>query len=308
MPTALFRRGLISKALVASVVFVACKKSTRVPEASGSTTSATRSAAAEPETVLVQHRADWERFQHALPQAPDSAAGRLEAYRREYGLPFTFFVNSRAPAAILRQLHKPDDEMGCGATVTAFVKQMPIHHVVLETSPVIEFDSTGRVLSEWDVPGDVDFSELVAGVSGEEVILAYDAGRSGVYVRIRPDGRYVVSAEPPPPLEREEWIALEDSTWIRVRPRDDGTLSMHSPFTRGVDPGRWEPLGDSGWYVRTDSGPHRGAVARAITLPNTAPAPRLVSCPKSGRFEGMQCRGFPDGSRERRLAFPTPCT
>jgi len=307
MSRALIRRALLSQALVATVVFVACKKSTPAADAPGSTTSATASAAARAETAVVQHRADWEGFQQALPRAPDSAAGRLEAYRREYGLPFTFFVNSSAPEAVLRQLDKPDDEMGCGATVTAFVKQMPNHHVVLETSPVIEFDSTGGVLREWHVPGDVDFWELVAGVSGDEVILAYDWGRSGVFVRIRPDGRYRVSAELPRPLEREEWIALEDSTWVRVRPRDDGTVSMHSPFTRGVDPGRWEPLGDSGWYVRTDSGPHRGATAHSITLPH-APEPRLVSCPKSGRFEGMQCRGFPDGSRERRLAFPTPCT
>jgi hypothetical protein len=260
-----------------------------------------------PDTGIVQDRADWASFEQRLPRDPEAAATELERYRRDHGLPFDFYLRPDAPEALTAGLRKEEDEMCSGTLVTAFVRQMPRDHRVLASSPAIEFDSTGRLLRQWPLPSDVEFSEIVAGVSGEELIASYAKASSGVFMRIKPNGEYTISAQAPQPLGPEEWIEVAESTYVRVRPKDDGTFSTYPSGARPGPLGTWVPRGDSGWYVRTDSVAGGRSVARAVALPRE-PSPRMVSCPAAPSFEGMICRGFPDGQQERRIAFPTPCS
>lgn len=190
--------------------------------------------------------------------------------------------------------------------LTAFVHRIPRDDRVLMALPAIELDTAGRTLRRWPLPGESGFFEIVSGVVGDEIIVSYAKAR-GVYARIRPNGDFVMSAEPPPPLEREQWIEVAESTWVRVRPKDDGTFSTYPSGVRPEPVGTWVPRGDSGWYVRTDSVPGQRSVARAVTR-RWEPSPRLVTCPESKEYEGMVCRGFPEGPREHRVAYPMPCS
>lgn len=275
---------------------------------------AVASAAASPsaalDSVVVQDSADWPAFAAHLPQRADSAAAALERYRRARGLPLEFFVERAAPKSLLARVHTEEDEMSCGGDyATAFVRRMPTAHAVLSISEVAEFDSAGRELRRWPLPRDVEFAEVVAGVHGDELVTLYQPrGHEGLYLRVRPNGEFHVSAEPPQPFPREKWIEVEDSVFLRVQPRDDGPFYSYPSGATPGPPGTWEPMGDSDLYVRTDSGPKRGAVAHAVSRPNWSPGPRNIACPAGPAYEGMICRGFPDGATERRIAAPTPCT
>jgi hypothetical protein len=261
------------------------------------------SQAAIVDSPIVQSRADWEYFEQHLSRDPERAAVALERYRERLGLPFTFAVRTDAPASIARTLKLTGDEM-CGATITAFVRRFPGKHPVLDGSAVVEFDSTGRTVRRWPLPADLDYWELVAGVSGDELVATY-LDRNGVYMRIRPDGEYHLSARPPQALESEEWIEVADSVYLRVKPRDLSPYSMYPGTRRPEALGTWVPRGDSGWYVRTDSVPGERTTAHVVTLPHD-PEPQFIACPVS--LDGMQCRMFPDDQKKRRLAYPTPCT
>jgi hypothetical protein len=251
----------------------------------------------------VQSRADWEYFEQHLSRDPQAAAVALERYRDQLGLPFSFSVRSDAPAALARALKMNDDEM-CGQTMTAFVRRFPQKDPVLSGSAVVELDSAGRTVRLWPVPNDVEYWDIVAGVSGEELVARY-LDRKDVYMRITPDGAYHLSARPPQALESEEWLEVADSVYLRVKPRDDYPYSMYPGTSRPGPVGTWVPRGDSGWYVRTDSVPGQRSTAHVVTLPHD-PEPQFMACPAS--LEGLQCRIFPDGQRKRRLAYPTPCT
>ncbi|HET9010476.1 MAG TPA: hypothetical protein VFN38_01615, partial [Gemmatimonadaceae bacterium] len=303
------RLGILAAAALA---LLACER----PRDAATREVPTREASAGPrpaatlDSVVVQDSAGWSSFQARLPKRADSAAAALERYRRTHGLPFEFFLRKDAPAALVRALRTEEPDMSCGTTfATAFVRRMPREHSVLDVAPVIEFDSTGRMLRRWPLPNDVEYWEMVAGVRGDELVTLYRPnGPEGVFLRVRPDGEYRVSAEPPQPLPPQAWIKVEDSVFLRVQPRDEGP---YYAYPNGASPaleGTWEPAGDSGWYVRTDSGPKRGTRARARTLDNREPSPRILACPAGAAFEGMLCRGFPDGATERRIAYPTPCT
>lgn len=281
---------------------VGCR-SREQPPAARSDSVVTADAA---DTGIVQERADWAAFVAGLPSASTATANALERYRREHGVPFEFFVRRGVPDSVIRALRVPEDEMGCGSQLTAFVRRMPSGHPVLMELPAFEFDSAGRILRRWPLPGESGFYEIVGGVVGDEIILSYSPVR-GMWARIKPNGDFMMSADRPPPLEPEQWIEVADSVWVRVRPKDDGTFST---YPSGVQPdplGTWVPSGDSGWYVRTDSVPGRRSVARAVTK-EWEPRPRLVTCPPSSEFEGMVCRGFPEGGREHRIAYPMPCS
>jgi hypothetical protein len=262
---------------------------------------------AEPDTGPVLDRPDWAAFEARLSKDPAIAASDLERYRRAHGLPFEFFLSRGAPEVLKRALERSaNDGAPCGSGLVAFVRRFPATSRDYLTSPVYEVDSAGAILREWPLPNDVDYHEIVEGVERDELVASYLL-RPGVHMRVKPNGEYRISSEAPTPLPRERWLALADSTWVRVVPRDEITFSMHSGFTRGVEPGRWVLHGDSGWYERVDSGPERGALARAIEL-SKDPDPRMLACPASSKFEGMVCRGFPDAGRERRIAYPSVCS
>jgi hypothetical protein len=257
---------------------------------------------------LVQRRADWEELAHKLPAAPPAAAAALEEYRRRFGLPLAFYVPKDAPANLTARLNIEEDE-GCGRGITAFARRVPLNHPVLGSDPVIELDTAGNILREWRVPNGSASPEAIVGVSGDEVIVRFSAPDSGVYLRYKPDGTYRVSAEPPTPLEPSLWIMVAESVYLRVHPKDDGPFTAGGSTVGRDDPGIWEPSGDSGWYKRVDSSGTGPRVARAVTRP-WSDEPRMLRCPQTARVEGMICRGFPDGPtrRERRLAYPTPCS
>jgi len=290
---------------MASLFFVgqACVES---DESSGSRAESVVAVAQEvADTGIVQDRAEWESFWQALPRDSVLAAAALERYRRAAGLPFTFFVRPSAPVAATAALRKEED-MGCGELARAFVRRWPVEHPVFETLRAIEFDTAGGIVREWPLPGDAGFFELVRGVDGDELVAGYPNTQRSVFLRIRPDGAFRVSSVPPPPLAPEEWIEVAESTFVRVRPKDEGTFTVYAGSDReGV--GTWVPSGDSGWYVRSDSVPGRRSVARAVTRP-WGPSPRLMSCPGGMTYEGMVCRGFPGVGREHRIAYPMPCT
>jgi hypothetical protein len=184
------------------------------------------------DTGIVQDRADWSAFAQALPRDPARAARALEAYRRQQGLPFEFLLRDDAPDSVKRAWRIGEDEMGCGTQLNAFVRRMPLGHAVLMTLSAIELDSTGRTLRQWPLPGISGFHEIVKGVIGDELIASVPDMTDGVFLRIKPNGEYVVSAEPPPPLEREEWIEVADSVWLRVRPRDAWPLTRYASGLR----------------------------------------------------------------------------
>ena len=282
---------------------VGCGSREQAPAARPDSMIAAEAAA---DTGIVQERADWAAFVAALPKDSAAAASALERYRRDHGVPFEFFVRRGVPDSVIRALHVPEDEMGCGSLVTAFVRRMPSSHPVLMDLPAFEFDSAGRILTRWPLPGESGFYEIVGGVVGDEIIVSYSAVK-GMWVRIRPNGAFAISADAPPPLEPEQWIEVAESTWVRVHPKDDGMFSTH-PSGKPEPVGTWVPSGDSGWYVRTDSVPGQRSSARAVTRADWEPSPRNVMCPPWREFEGMVCRGFPDGGRERRIAYPMPCS
>ena len=293
-------------ALVAGSALEACDK----PRASANTVATTMEAAPDPDTGVVLHRADWDAFEERLSRDPAIAASDLERYRRLHGLPFNFFLTKAAPAALERAYSKSvdgGDEAPCGSGLRIFARRFPRDNRAFAPSPVIELDSAGRVLRQWPMPNDVDYWDIVEGVEGDELIASYPH-RRGVYMRVKPTGDYRISSTPPPPLPPQppqEWIALPESTWVRVSPTGETYGSYHSIFTRGVEPGRWIPHGDSGWYERVDPGPDSGTLARSVKRP--APAePKGVACPPGQ--EAMICREYPDGRRVRVIAVPTICS
>jgi hypothetical protein len=215
-------------------------------------------------------------------------------------------VRSDAPPSLTTALRVEENEMGCGVLALAFVRRMPVDLPVFHTLRAIEFDLLGKTVREWPLPGEAGFSELVEGVAGDDLVVSYPEANRPIYLRISTDGSYVVTAEPPPPLPAEEWVEAAESTWVRVRPRDDGSVTVYGGTTR-ERMGTWVPRGDSGWYVRSDSVPGQRSVARGVSRP-WDPRPRLVRCPVSAEYDGMVCRGFPGHGGEHRIAYPTPCS
>lgn len=292
--------------LVLAVVTACTRGDTRRGAAEDSVALDTAAVLAS-DTAIVQDRADWSAFAQALPRDPAAAARALESYRQRHGLPLEFFLRDDAPDTLKRTWRIEEDEMGCGTLLNAFVSRMPLGHPVLMTLRAIEFDSAGRTRRQWPLPGISGFYEIVAGVVGDELIASIPRMTEGVFLHIKPSGEYVVSAEPPPPLEREEWIEVADSVWLRVRPRGGGTMTRYASGLRPEPVGTWVPSGDSGWYVRTDSVPGQRSTARGVTLPG-APSPKMLACPETKTYEGMVCRGFPGVGGEHQIAYPMPCS
>jgi hypothetical protein len=263
----------------------------------------------EPQAAIVQQRDDWPRFLEELPRNNYAAARALERYRRRHGLPQAFFVPDSVPPDQRRGLAVDEDEM-CGKGLTAFVTWIPPHHRVLGVERVLEFDAQGKIVRQWPLPNGVGGFDILQGVTGDEIIVPYvslpDANRREVYLRIRPDGQYRVTADGPPPPPIEEWILVADTGYyLRVKPKDD------FPYTRGsappgTEPGEWKSLGDTA-YVRVSEYGEPPIVRRPVRLPGSL-GPRGIACPAGSVFEGMICKGFVDRGRERRIGYSIPCT
>jgi hypothetical protein len=208
--------------LFALVVLTGCDAGQKRPATDraavtqGPRAGATASAPAPPierDTSIVQQRADWTEFRAALPRDAAAAAAALEGYRRLHGLPLDFTLDDKAPDSVKRVLGLAEfeDEMGCGTPVTAHVRSLGTRHPLLITSRVIEFDSTGRTLREWPVPDAPRVGDVIAGVSGEELVTRYDPAPDGVYLRLRPTGEFRISAERLEPLSAQLRVRLDDS-------------------------------------------------------------------------------------------------
>jgi hypothetical protein len=299
-----------SMALTA-LLLAACGPGER-PHADSDAARAPASAPAPARTLtdstVVQDLPGWNAFQRGLPRQPDSAAAALERYRQTNGVPLDFYVRKGLPQSIVHRLTTREDDMSCGPpTAMVFVKRMPVSNALIETSEVSEIDSAGRELRRWPLPNDVDYWEIVEGVRGDELVTRFQPqGLDGVYLRVRPDGEFRVSAEPPQRFPPEQWLEVQDSVFLRVEPKDETPFYTYSSGVRPGPVGTWEPSGDSGRYVRTDPGPDSGRVVRATPRPGSSA--RMLACPSGPELEGMICRGFLDGARERRIAMPIPCS
>ena len=287
--------------VVAVALCTACSGSNDVESMSPDTKAMIASSAG-----IVQTRSDWDDVQRKLPRDSTAAASALEAYRAEKGLPFEFFIRSDAPATIAHALVTDENRRSCGARATVFVTKLPTADSVLAVLNAIEFNASGKTLQRWPVPADVTMSDLVMGVDGEELITGYLKASGGTYVRVKPTGDFRISAQSPPPLGAEKWIKVADSTYLRVQPKDDTPYGVYPGGVGHEALGTWTARGND-VYVRTDSGLAQGTIAHAVTLPRD-PAPRMVACPASNAFDGMTCRGFPDGRKERLIAYPLPCS
>ena len=145
--------------LLALAAGVACGRSEKPAAAKADSTVAVPPVA---DARIVQERADWTAFAAALPRGSAAAAAALERYRREHGVPFDFFLQPDVPDSVMRALRVQDDEMGCGALLTAFVHRIPRDDRVLMALPAIEFDTAGRTLRRWPLPGESGFFEIVS--------------------------------------------------------------------------------------------------------------------------------------------------
>lgn len=297
------RRYGVFGPLICAAFLTACDAAkTRAPDA-----RSPRESTAPLQEPIVEKRAHWAAFERRLPADPLAAASALEHYRRANGLPFDFTVALDSTSGRARGLHVTEDDMGAGAYVTAFVRQMPDSTSALVTSTVYEFDEKGRVVREWAIPRDVEFWYVVEGVVGDELVTAYRTVSANVHLYFRPNGTYRVSADSPPTLERERWIEVGDSTWLLVNGAAIGERSRHADGHGLADPGRWMASTDSGWYVRLDTVPGLPVRVRATSI-NEPAMPPSAPCPVGRRFEGLICSYFPTPGGRRRLGYPTPLT
>ena len=134
------RRYGVFGPLICAAFLTACDAAkTRAPDA-----RSPRESTAPLQEPIVEKRAHWAAFERRLPADPLAAASALEHYRRANGLPFDFTVALDSTSGRARGLHVTEDDMGAGAYVTAFVRQMPDSTSALVTSTVYEFDEKGR--------------------------------------------------------------------------------------------------------------------------------------------------------------------
>lgn len=137
---------------------------------------------------MIQSGRDWAAVNDSLPADPAAQASILEAYRQRSGVPMLFrrALDSAALARAGIMVH----DHACGRVVSAFVKAVPQEHPTLATQFALEVDSTGNALQRWELPLDV----VVMGVSGSDLLVAPGPRPTDVYMRIRPDGSFVLEA------------------------------------------------------------------------------------------------------------------
>lgn len=142
-----------------------------------------------PDTGLViQSEPDWAVLNDSLPADPGAQASILEAYRQRSGLPMLF--RPALDSALLARAGIVVHDHACGPVVSAFVKSIPQEHPTLATQFALEVDSAGNALQRWELPLGV----VVMGVSGSDLLVAPGPRPTDVYMRVRPDGSFILDA------------------------------------------------------------------------------------------------------------------
>lgn len=112
---------------------------------------------------LVQPRIDqWNRFLDEIQGRAD-AAERIEVYRKEHGVPLSFWEPEDEPAEPPRHVTSHP----CGAEATVFVDRLPSQKDSITGDTVHELDTKGKTLREWVIPVDT----RVEGVKGKEILV-----------------------------------------------------------------------------------------------------------------------------------------
>lgn len=144
---------------------------------------------------MTQSQPDWALLNDSLPADPATQARILESYRQRSGIPMLF--RPGLDSALLDRLGIAVHDHACEAVVSAFVKAIPQEHAALATQFALEVDSLGNALQRWELPLDV----VVMGVSGNDLLVSPGPRAADVYLRVRPDGSFVLEAgrSPLPP-------------------------------------------------------------------------------------------------------------
>lgn len=140
---------------------------------------------------VIQSQPDWSRLNDSLPAEPAAQASMLESYRQRSGFPMLF--RPALDSVLLARLGIVVRDHMCGPVISAFVTAIPQEHAALGTQFALEVDSAGNALQRWELPLDV----VVMGVSGEDLLVAPGPRATDVYLRIRPDGNFVIEAGRP---------------------------------------------------------------------------------------------------------------
>lgn len=144
---------------------------------------------------VIQPRIDqWNRFLDENHGRAD-AAERIEAYRKENGVPLSFW--------------EPEDELAeppryvtshpCGAEATLFVDRLPEQGDAITGDTVHELDAEGKTVREWIIPVDT----RVEGINGKEILVPVSfwkvadpdpafTAQVDALLSIRSDGRFRV--------------------------------------------------------------------------------------------------------------------
>lgn len=111
----------------------------------------------------IQARIDhWNRFLNESQGRADITE-RIEAYRKEQGIPLSFWEPEEAPAGPPRYVTGHP----CGAEATLFVDRLPDKRDTIRGDTVHELDTKGKTLREWIIPVDT----RVEGIKGREILV-----------------------------------------------------------------------------------------------------------------------------------------
>lgn len=104
----------------------------------------------------------WNRFLDETHGRAD-AVERIEAYRKEHGVPLSFWEPEETPAEPPRHVTSHP----CGAEATLFVDRLPDRRDAIRGDTVHELDAAGKTLREWIIPVDT----RVEGIKGKEILV-----------------------------------------------------------------------------------------------------------------------------------------
>lgn len=143
----------------------------------------------------IQPRIDrWNRFLDETHGRAD-AAERIEAYRKEHGVPLSFWE----PELELPEPPRFLTSHPCGAEATVFVDRLPAQGDAITGDTVHELDAAGKTVREWIIPLDT----RVEGVKGKEILVPVSfwkvadpdpeaTAQVDALLSIRSDGRFRV--------------------------------------------------------------------------------------------------------------------
>lgn len=146
---------------------------------------------------LIQPRIDrWNRFLDETRGRAD-AAERIEAYRKEHGVPLSFWEPEEAPAEPPRTVTSHP----CGAEATLFVDRLPARGDAIVGDTVHELDAVGKTVREWIIPVDT----RVEGVDGKEILVPVSFWK-------------VADPDPEPTVQVDTLLSIRSDGRFRVLP------------------------------------------------------------------------------------------